>query len=154
MTGPRRLHLPLALDLPAPTLAAMRAKLGGRLEPNDSPGDGRLVYVPGREAPGVLLFEDARAAHVWLGEGLVKKVPRDEVSPHEGTTPDATVKLAEAVRVFAGLEEGDDVAFDDPRGASARGVLLEKCRLGALIGTESGKVLAVGFSRVRSTPAD
>jgi hypothetical protein len=154
VTAPRRLHLRLALDLPAPTLQAMRTKLGGRVEAGDEAGAGRLVHVPGREAPGVLLFEDARAAHVWVGDGLVKKLAKGEVSAHEGTTPDATLRLAEAGRAFAELSEGDDVIFDGPDGASARAVLLEKCRLGALVGTEANKVVAVGFSRLRRVPRD
>jgi hypothetical protein len=52
------------------------------------------------------------------------------------------------VRLFASLSEGDRVRFASAASAAAEGLLIEKCRYGALVLDDEEKVLAVGFRRL------
>jgi hypothetical protein len=55
--------------------------------------------------------------------------------------------VAKDARAFAELTEGQRVLFHQD-GSVRRGVLVEKCRFGALIETDSGAVVGVAFRRV------
>jgi len=58
--------------------------------------------------------------------------------------------LAE-VRLFATLKEGQRVRFAEKDGSAGElsvGMLVEKCRYGALVAKDDGRILAVGFRRL------
>ena len=150
MTPPRRLRLRVLDEL---TVAdsrpdALRTKLGGRAPVSDA-SVGAVVHVRGRDAasPAVVLFADETEAHVWIGDGLVRRVAREALSTHEGETPRAQASIAESARTFATLTEGQRVTFLDATGKTQTGVLVEKHRFGALVDA-SGTVVGVGFRRV------
>lgn len=155
MSPPRRLRLRVLGELSSDASAvdALREKLGGRAKESD-PSVGALVSVPGHGPArvGVVLFADAAEAHVWVGDGLVRRVARSELSPHDGAVDAPRAAIADSARLFAGLAEGALVAFVAADGAPARGRLVEKHRFGALVEVD-GKVLAIGFRRFAQSGA-
>ena len=99
----------------------------------------------------MVLTRDDTGAFVWTGPRLVRRVPTARLQvPVVGAVPEEFEQMSADARAFGVLQEGDHVAFADQRGGSARGVLLEKCRFGALVRSEAGAVLAVGFQGVSS----
>jgi hypothetical protein len=150
--GARR--TPLRLDFVelarsrAPTVEVARRKLGGRVPRGTTPSDslGEVVLVDGR--PGVVLFANDTEQDVWLGDGVVRRVKSTAVRPFDGEAPRALAQLAAEVRLFASLSEGDRVRFASAASAAAEGLLIEKCRYGALVLDDEEKVLAVGFRRL------
>jgi hypothetical protein len=142
-----RRKLPLLGDLAgatAPTMAALRARLGGRAEGPRTPDAGQLVSAGGEI--GVLLARDERGCDVWLGDNRVKRA--SAVSPLAGPPPPTLVPAAQAIRRFADLSEGERVSFLAPGGHLEQGLLFEKCRFGALVARDDGSVLGVGFQRL------
>ena len=150
MTTPRRLRLRVLEGLTETGSApdALRSRLGGRA-PRSDPFVGTLVRVRAREAnaPAVVLFADEKEAHLWIGDGLVRRVPRADVSPYEGSVPAPQAAIADSARLFAMLTEGDRVSFVSASGEATRGVVLEKHRFGALVDA-AGMVVGVGFRRL------
>ena len=146
MSMPRRIALPVVEELlgDKPTLAGARNRLGGRGA--TGPGAGRVVTIGA--SVGVVLFEADGEIDVVIEGGIVRRTVASKCVHHAGDVVPAVRALADDVRVFASLREGDDVCYEPPRGAPARGKLLEKCRYGALVGTEDGRVLAVGFRKL------
>jgi hypothetical protein len=130
-----------------PTMAALRARLGGRLEGPASPDAGRPVTVGGEV--GVLLARDERGCDVWLGDGRVRRAADVFVLP--GPPPSGLAPAALAARRFADLREGERVSFVAPDGRLEQGLLFEKCRFGALVARDDGSVLGVGFQRLHPT---
>jgi hypothetical protein len=66
----------------------------------------------------------------------------------EELTP-ALASIASGAVVFANLHEGQYVRFEADDGSLGEGLLVEKCRYGALVLAgegESAKIMAVGFS--------
>jgi hypothetical protein len=124
-----------------------RARLGGR--GRSLAGAGKLVQVPGRSKTpeaGVVLFVDPDCVNVWLGDGRVLKTTRAE--PLNAPTPPNLSGIAAAAARFAALGEGQRVAFRADSGGEISGTLQEKCRYGALVLRDDGRLLAVGFRRV------
>ena len=141
---------------PAPSVAAVRARLGGRLLGAPHQDCGALVLFDGRPdelGPAVLLFVEASEAHVWLGAGLVRTLPEARLRPFEGEPPPAAARVAHDARAFAALGEGDRVSFSGTEGGPLEsGVIVEKCRHGALVERPDGVVVGVGFRRLRRAP--
>jgi hypothetical protein len=146
------LALPLFGDLlekpaKAPTLANARKRLGGKA--NRSTQTGAVVRLideaKGAGSVGIVLHADEGELDVLLGAQLLRKTKLELTLPADPHAVDA-VLLAD-VRVFAALEEGDRVRFSDASGA-AEGVLVEKCRYGALVAKDDGTILAVGFRKL------
>jgi hypothetical protein len=139
-------RLPLADGAPAPTIEAMRARLGGRRK-GGGDREGTPVQLDDLSPPGVILYTEEDSCDVYLGEGRVKRVARARCQELPDV-PEALRRVAEDVVAFAALPEGGRVRFVVTGGAAAEGVLVEKCRYGALIEREDGVVVAVGFRRV------
>src|SRR5579859_7565139 len=131
-----------------PTVEVARRKLGGRVPRGSSPSSrlGEIVLVDGR--PGVVLFAGDTDEDVWLGDGVVRRVKSARLQPFDGEAPRALAQLAAEVRLFASLSEGDRVRFASAASAASEGLLIEKCRYGALVLDDDEKVLAVGFRRL------
>jgi hypothetical protein len=158
---------------PAAGVEALRAALGGR-QPDGGGTEhgslvtegalatepGSLVTVEGRPGgPVAVLFTEGDDAHLWVGDGRVRRVNRAWVRPFEGAAPPDVAAIARELRAFASLREGERVCFltgrpADGDGRVETGELVEKCRHGALIARSDGVVLAVGFRRLwRASPA-
>ncbi|HEU4409016.1 MAG TPA: hypothetical protein VFS43_27400 [Polyangiaceae bacterium] len=129
-----------------PTMAALRARLGGRLEGPASADAGRPVTVGGEV--GVLLSRDERGCDVWLGDNRVKRAAGPSAFVLPGPPPSELAPAAQAARRFADLREGERVSFVAPDGRLEQGLLFEKCRFGALVARDDGSILGVGFQRL------
>lgn len=172
----RKVSLPVSdrlLDaLGPPTLAAMRARLGGRLEWGEAPVDGAVrigAFVAVGEPTGasvasrvgIVLALGGLEADVYLTRGMVKRTLASLLVVHEGDVPAELTEIRPSVEAFARLTEGQRVWFDRgtsaatgdrPRPRLAEGTLLEKCRYGALVGDLDGKVVGVGFRKLFDSP--
>lgn len=140
-------RLPLSDPHPLPTrVDAVRKRLGGRS--TSQLGAGRIVSVPtegGGERAGVVLHVEGDALHVWVAEGIVRRAKEAEV---RATEAPALEDLANDARVFATLHEGERVRYQDGEGSLAEATLAEKCRFGALLLRDDGKIFGVGFRRI------
>ena len=139
----------------APSVDEARVALGGRVEAVNLRGVmklGALVHfvdVRGKALEGVLVFASLEGADVWVGDGRFHRVPDarmrgSEVTCHGHPLAD----VAADAHVFAMLPEGARVRFVDRKGVMQLGLLVEKCRYGALIENEDKRILAVSFRRV------
>ena len=118
------------------TLARAREKLGGRVT---SHGRGGEIVRIGEEA-GVVVWSDEAQCDVWIGDDRIKRVRADEAT---AAAEAVMLDVAADARAFATLEEGARVVFDE----KVAGRLLEKCRWGALVARDDGRIFAVGFRR-------
>ena len=167
MSNERKRSLPL-LDVLAeepvdarPSLETARRRMGGRAR--SAAGIGKLVLLEG--AIGVLVFASDDEHDVWVegsvegdaesavssvgGErGIVRRAKPALTSSFVGEAPVALAKVAADIRVFATLAEGDRVRYEATGGVMAEGLLLEKCRFGALVAAPDGRILAVGFRKL------
>ncbi|MFO0755327.1 MAG: hypothetical protein U0359_02475 [Byssovorax sp.] len=152
----RKLSLPLTLwdGLNRPTVDAVRKRLGGRAV--TQPGVGEPVCLRseiGAERLGVVLFVREDELHVWLDGGVVRRTSRAATRAADGLLPPELSAVARDARLFAALEEGDRVAYDDEHGPS-EGALVEKCRFGGLVQRADGVVVGVGFRKLhRASPS-
>jgi len=164
--GGRRVSLPLVgkmMDLLAPpTVDAMRARLGGRAA-SDQAGHAE-GFVPRAQIGDVVRTGDADPARVGVvlcvdddavdvfAAGKVRRTRGDGVRPWLGPVEPLLARIAEQARAFGGLVEGDWVQFSrtDEAGAPVVevGMLLERCRWGALVQRADSVVLGVGFQRL------
>jgi hypothetical protein len=153
----RKVFLPLTRrlndTLDVPTVDAMRKRLGGRTSTSDvsTLPAGSVVTVTtgaGTERLGVLVASDAVTAHVYLERGIVKRTRAADVAGYGGDAPTDLAAIARQVRVFATLVEGQDVHVEREVGRTQPGILREKCRYGALVELEDGRVLGVGFGKL------
>jgi hypothetical protein len=141
-------RLPLTrFSLPrTPTVDALRKRLGGRASTQRGAGDIVLLVTEGGvERPGVVLFVEGDLLFVWIAEGIVRKAHRGAVRPGWNAH---LAQLAADARVFADLHEGEDVRYQKDDGDLGEGVLVEKCRFGALVIRPDGTVMGVGFRRL------
>jgi hypothetical protein len=179
----RRVSLPitdkLLESLGPPTLAAMRAKLGGRVVWTSAPGDAlrvgaivSLLHSPPQSAGdplpstgevpspdpaattrlGVVLALSPIDADVYLTRGMVKRTLASLLTLHAGDVPAELAAIRPSIEAFARLEEQQEIWFDRGNGEISEGVLIEKCRYGALVGDRESKVLGVGFRKLFDKP--
>jgi len=149
----KRLFLPLMSGAPersAPTLALVRERLGGRV--SSQPGSGAVVRFeprPGQVLEGVVLFLDDEQADVLVGDrGIVHRARREALQTVAEAPNEELAKLSADVRVFAELNEGDEVLYVDSKGELGQGVLVEKCRYGGLVVRKDKVVMGVGFRKL------
>jgi hypothetical protein len=144
-------RLPLTELTPTPTrVDTVRRRLGGRS--TSAAGAGRVVLVRtegGGERAGVVLHVEGEVLHVWVAEGIVRKALNADVQA--AAAPELET-LANDARVFATLHEGERVRYQDSEGGLAEAMLAEKCRFGALLLRDDGKILGVGFRRIWPGP--
>jgi hypothetical protein len=131
----------------APTLENARKRLGGKAGRSAQTGAVVRLIDEVRDTPsvGIVLYGDEHELEVLVARQLLRKTKPELTLPAEVDSVDAAL-LAE-VRVFGALEEGQRVRFADGSG-TADGLLVEKCRYGALVAKDDGKILAVGFRKL------
>lgn len=130
-----------------------RAQLGGTGD-TDALAGAKVAIRGGDGSPrvGVVLYASAREVDVWFDGSLVRRTARGSVEllPHDAAH-DPLDAVAADVKVFATLREGDRVRWQTGDGRVGEGKLFEKCRYGALVASDDGRVLAVGFRRLWPT---
>jgi hypothetical protein len=126
----------------------MRKRLGGRAA--TEPGAGRAVTFTtegGIRRTGIVLFVRGDELDVWIEENTVRRTRRSATGPIDDPLPRDLAALAADARVFGALGEGQRVRYLD-RDRLGEGTLVEKCRFGALVERDDGKIIGVGFRRV------
>jgi hypothetical protein len=129
---------------PSSTLEAVRARLGGRARTDWQAG--RVVCFLDTGATGVVLFARGDEVHVFSNAGWVRRTTNDALTLVDEPATELN-DVANDVRVFAALEEGTRVRFQDRSGLS-HGTLIEKCRYGAVVRRDDAAVIGVGFRRI------
>ncbi|MES1179135.1 MAG: hypothetical protein ABUL62_32775 [Myxococcales bacterium] len=141
----RRVSLPVnSAKRPRSTIEAVRARLGGRARTDLQAG--RVVCFLDTGATGVVLFGQGTEVHVFSNAGWVRRTTADALTQVDDPAADLHA-VANDVRVFAALEEGHRVRFQD-LGGMAQGTLIEKCRYGAVVRRDDETVMGVGFRRI------
>jgi hypothetical protein len=143
----RRVSLPVndpTAPRPKSTIDAVRARLGGRARTDFQAG--RVVCFLDTGATGVVLFAQGAEVHVFSNAGWVRRTTADALSQVDEPAAELYA-VANDVRVFAALEEGTRVRFQDV-GGMAQGTLIEKCRYGAVVRRDDAAVMGVGFRRI------
>ncbi len=162
MASAKKHSLPVIGDLPSspkggvanrpagpPSVDVARKNLGGR--GSTSREAGRIVSLAsqhGITAVGVVLFASATEIDVWLDEGVVRRTQPSQATPFQGVVGDELRKLAGDAHVFGTLREGQRVRYESQKGVVTEGAIVEKCRYGALILREDGKLMAIGFRKL------
>ena len=134
---------------PRSTIEAVRARLGGRARTDLQAG--RVVCFLDTGATGVVLFGQGDEVHVFSNAGWVRRTTTDALIQVDEPAADLH-EVANDVRVFAALEEGHRVRFQDLSGI-AQGTLIEKCRYGAVVRRDDATVMGVGFRRIWPLPS-
>lgn len=142
----RRLGLPLHGTLGTPTVERARQRLGGRAATDALAG--AIVTVHGSPVRGVVVFSNEKECDVFLEAGFVKRTQRSAVEPASCEDESPLHELSGEARVFASLDEGKRVRFEEPEKGSQEGLLFEKCRYGALVAKDDGTIVAVGFRKL------
>jgi hypothetical protein len=143
----RRISLPVndpSAKRPKSTIEAVRARLGGRARTDLQAG--RVVCFLDTGATGVVLYGQGEEVHVFSNAGWVRRTTADALTHVDEPGADLYA-VANDVRVFAALEEGTRVRFQD-LGGIAQGTLIEKCRYGAVVRRDDAAVMGVGFRRI------
>ena len=131
-----------------PTLEIARKRLGGKASRSSHMGS-VVRILDDRPVVGIVLHGKGDDLDVLLGSAMVRRTKLELTEPASEEEVDAML-LAE-VRLFASLEVGARVRFADKDG-SAVGLLVEKCRWGALVAKDDGKILAIGFRKLWPLP--
>lgn len=150
----RRFSLPLTPDsLRKPTTDAIRKRLGGRASTEGGAGDAVMITTDGGATRvGVVLFVRGEDLDIWVEHGRVRRARRSSVRPMSAPISKEFADIANDARVFGGLVEGQRVRYQHDDGF-AEGVLIEKCRFGALLERDDGVLVGVGFRRIWPAPA-
>lgn len=160
MEGNGRRALPLFAGLrggatrpAAPHLEQARRSLGGPYADDvDAAMIGRFVRAEPHE--GVVLHADASTVDVMVSAGVVRRVERSRVVALDDVElSPLRRRMAGDVRRFAAMPAGRRARFATEGGGEDEGLLIEKCRYGALLALDDGRVVALGFSRMIATVA-
>lgn len=141
-----------------PSIEVARTRLGGRLDAGPPPpgfAPGRVVSFAlpsGRRRTAVVVYAGADEIHVLLDPVRLRRLQPGEIGAAEGAIDDEMTKLAGDAHVFGLLVEGQPVRYTDGGGALVDGMLIEKCRWGALVARDDGAVVAVGFRKLWPAP--
>lgn len=143
-----------------PTLDVMRTRLGGRVSGSTTLSTdrgalavGAIVDVPTTGATranktGIVICIVNDSVDVLFEAGMVKRTDASNVLLREGVTPAHLQTFVEHASAFGALEEGQPVVVVREDSTSTMGLLREKCRYGALVEVDGGKILGVGFQRL------
>lgn len=133
-----------------PSIESARKRLGGRAAGPSTRAPGSLVHATlrdGQRRAGVVLWASETHCDIWFEDGLARRTRAQGVVAYDGPTPDALVRVAAEMRLFASLAEGDRIRWERASGV-AEGCIVEKCRYGAIVVTRDGKLVAVGFRKL------
>jgi hypothetical protein len=148
-----KLTLPLfdALAKKAPpTLENARKRLGGKASARGALLGSVVRIKDNPPAVGIVLHARDDDLDVLLGPQMVRRTKLELTEP--ASDGDVDAQLLAEVRSFASLTEGQRVSFPEKDGMSV-GLVVEKCRYGALIAKDDGRILAVGFRKLWPLPA-
>lgn len=149
----RRLSLPLlSPGTTLPTVDSLRKRLGGRASSEPGAGEGVTVVTgDGARKAGVVLFVRGDDLEVWVDHNLVRTTARSSIAPLDAPLSRDLAAVAADARAFADLAEGQRIHYleEDRIG---EGVIVEKCRFGAVVERHDGKLVGLGFRRL--WPAD
>jgi hypothetical protein len=98
---------------PRSTIEAVRARLGGRARTDLQAG--RVVSFLDTGAMGVVLFGQGSEVHVFSNAGWVRRTTTDAITQVSEPAQDLNA-VVDDIRVFAALEEGHRVRFQDVGG--------------------------------------
>jgi hypothetical protein len=145
----RRFSLPLTQDsLRKPTVDAIRKRLGGRASTEAGAGDVVVITTDGGATLlGVVLFVRGEDLDIWIDQGRVRRTRRSSTRPMSSPVSKELADIAGDARVFGGLLEGQRVRYQH-EGGFGEGLLVEKCRFGALLERDDGVVVGVGFRKI------
>jgi hypothetical protein len=145
----RRFSLPLTPDsLRKPTVDAIRKRLGGRASTEAGAGDVVVITTDGGATlTGVVLFVRGEDLDVWIDQNRVRRSRRSTTRTVSAPVPRELTDIANDARVFAGLMEGQRVRYQHDDGLG-EGLLVEKCRFGALLQRDDGVLVGVGFRKI------
>jgi hypothetical protein len=129
------------------SLARARQKLGGRVASHGDAGAIVQVRHSGAMHPGVILWSDESWCDVWLGDEATRRVRVRDYVKAIAPASSPLHRMAQAVRAFAAFREGESV-----RTGEQTVKLVEKCRWGALVAGDDGRIFAVGFRRLIREP--
>ena len=157
----RRLSLPLtegatrsSAAQQAPTAGDVRKRLGGIGQTEAGAGAiVRFVEQPGAGTLGVVVFQKGDEVDVYLGDGWLRRTQKAAVEELEGEAPSSLAPIAADARVFSTLAPGQSVRFQSGDGELRTGVLLEKCRFGAIVVRDDQRLVGVGFRKLWPMPA-
>lgn len=145
----RKLALPVLLpEAPAPSVDRVRKRLGGRASTEAGTGDiVSFTTDGGIHQTGVVVFIRGDELDVYVSDNLVRRIRRASTKPTDAALAPSFVRIAESARIFEGLAEGQRVRFTSD-GHAYEGILIEKCRFGALVERPDGKIIGLGFQRL------
>ncbi|NUQ76584.1 MAG: hypothetical protein HUU21_23840 [Polyangiaceae bacterium] len=149
----RRFSLPLTPDsLRKPTVDVIRKRLGGRASTEGGAGEVVVVTTEGGATfVGVVIFVRGEDLDIWVEHGRVRRARRGAARPLSEPASRDFVEIANDARVFGGLMEGQRVRYQHDAGFS-EGILIEKCRFGAVLQRDDGVLMGVGFRKIWPTP--
>ncbi len=153
----RKLFLPLTQRVTdraqPPSAAEIRERLGGRVaDPPSWPLGEAVCPVKDPTRVGLVLAAVGEQIDVYFERGLVKRTQRSELAPALRDPPQHLLRAREHVLVFAALTEGQSVLVEQGSDRGRAGVLVEKCRYGALVELADGKLLGAGFQVLWPAP--
>ena len=145
----RKLALPVFLpEPPTPSVDRIRKRLGGRASTETGAGDVVTFSTDGGiHHTGVVIFVRGDELDVYVSDNVVRRIRRPAVKSTDTALPPELVRIAESARIFERLEEGQRVSFASDDGTH-EGILVEKCRFGALVERVDGTIIGLGFQRV------
>ncbi|UQA54640.1 hypothetical protein [Polyangium aurulentum] len=145
----RKLSLPLFSPGSAlPTVDSLRKRLGGRAMSEPGAGDGvTVVTESGLRTTGVVLFVRGDELEIWVDHNLVRSTQRSSTAPLDAPLPRDLAAVAADARAFASLVEGQRINYLEEE-RIGEGVILEKCRFGAVVERKDGKLVGLGFRRL------
>ncbi len=145
----RKFALPvLSPAASTPSVDRIRQRLGGRASTESGAGDVVSFTTDGGiSQTGIIIFVRGDELDVYVSDNVVRRIRRSSAKPTDAVVPTTFMRIAESARVFEHLAEGQRVRFttDDH---IHDGILVEKCRFGALVERNDGKIVGLGFQRV------
>lgn len=97
---------------------------------------------------GIVVFASPDSLDVCTEDGRFYRTQPEHVADARGELSESLRSIAADARIFALLEENTRIRFQRARGDLEEGLLAEKCRYGALVAADDGRVLAVSFQRL------
>jgi hypothetical protein len=145
----RKLALPVLVpEAPTPSVDRIRKRLGGRASTESGAGDVVTFTTDGGiHQTGVVVFVRGDELDVYVSDNLVRRIRRAATKFTDTALAPSFVRIAESASVFGRLAEGQRVCFasgDDTH----EGILIEKCRFGALVERIDGSIVGLGFQRI------
>jgi len=142
-----RKPLPVHTPTRTPTTDAMRTKLGGRVGAAADDAIGRFAARPADDVEGWVLSGDETHWFLWDGGVAIRRTPKVDVTLQEDRSDALAPSL---LRTWASLGERETVEFQAADTRWQTGLLVEKCRFGALVARDDGSIVAVGFLALRA----